>query len=95
MDGKAPHLLLDVRDDYEREVSALPNSLHLPLGQLIANAEGLEVDRETKIIIYCRSGKRSQTACAFLSQNGFTDVSNLTGGITAWKHEIQPDLPVA
>lgn len=43
----------------------------------------------------CRSGARSGRACEFLQSQGFTNVANLKGGITAWAKEIDPTLPVA
>lgn len=93
-DGKSP-LLLDVREDYEREVSCINGSVHVPLGALIADPSALEITKEADIVVYCRSGMRSQTACAFLNQHGFLNVFNLKGGIAAWKQEIQPEMPVA
>lgn len=95
MEGGQSPLILDVREDYEREVSCLNGSVHVPLGMLIADPTVLEVAKEAEIVVYCRAGTRSQTACAFLQQQGFLNVFNLKGGITAWKQEIQPEMPVA
>ena len=41
----------------------------------------------------CRSGGRSMQVANFLAQNGFTQVYNLQGGITAWSREIDPGVP--
>jgi sulfur-carrier protein adenylyltransferase/sulfurtransferase len=63
-------------------VGELPNRL----GELAA-----QKDRE--IVVHCKSGARSQKAALALKQAGFTNVSNLTGGITAWAEKIDPSLP--
>jgi rhodanese-related sulfurtransferase len=48
-------------------------------------SESLQVPRDTEIVVYCRSGNRSEMAQSFLASRGFTAVRNLTGGIIAWK----------
>ncbi|NLL71442.1 MAG: FAD-dependent oxidoreductase [Epulopiscium sp.] len=76
-------LILDVREEQEREEGYIPNSLHIPLSILRENMEQLPKDK--KIIIYCRSGSRSYLACRILSQNGFVNVKNLMGGYVFYK----------
>jgi adenylyltransferase/sulfurtransferase len=45
------------------------------------------------VIVHCRSGARSQKAALALKAAGFTNVSNLTGGILAWADKIDPSMP--
>ncbi len=73
--------LLDVRETYEREEGHI-GGVHIPLGQL--EERFVELSHETPIVIYCRSGGRSQRACALLNEEGF-DVYNLQGGKTAFE----------
>ena len=52
-----------------------------------------EIDRDKKVVIHCRSGKRSGDAITFLEQqHGFTNLYNLAGGILAWASEIDPTM---
>jgi adenylyltransferase/sulfurtransferase len=95
LDQSEPIVLIDVRENYEREISSLPQSIHLPLGVLISNIADLDIEQDRDVIVYCRSGMRSQTAATILRQHGVSRVYNLIGGITAWQAEIDPSMPVA
>lgn len=88
--GKAV-VLLDVREDFEREIAALEGATAIPLGEL--EARSAELDRRARTVVLCHSGIRSAYAVGALLQNGFTDVRNLTGGIDAWSREIDPSVP--
>ena len=79
-----PHksVILDVRDDAERQQGYIPGSIHIPLAQLRLRFSELPWDHE--IIPYCRSGQRSYYACRLLSQHGFR-VRNLTGSYRTWE----------
>lgn len=72
---------LDVRETGEREKGALPDSYHIPLGQLRGRLD--ELPKDKTLIVYCQSGQRSYLACRVLSQNGF-DCRNLTGAYRTW-----------
>jgi adenylyltransferase/sulfurtransferase len=80
-------LLLDVREPWEHELVALPDSTLVPLGQLPATLDALPRDRET--IVYCHHGIRSQDA---LRQLLAADIParHLAGGIDAWSREVDP-----
>jgi NADPH-dependent 2,4-dienoyl-CoA reductase/sulfur reductase-like enzyme/rhodanese-related sulfurtransferase len=75
-------VLLDVRDDDEREEGYIPESLHIPLPELRQRLSELPDDRE--IIAYCQTGQRSYFACRLLMLNGFK-ARNLTGAYRTWK----------
>lgn len=83
--------LLDVRDPHELHISSLGGQL-IPLEDLSERLDELNPDDE--IVVMCRSGARSAKACEILEENGFSNVSNLKGGINAWAKEIDPSLPV-
>jgi len=91
MSHSAP-ALLDVREPWEYELCHLPGSLLIPLDQLPARVAELPEDRP--LIVICHHGVRSLMAQQFLSRLGLVDVYNLTGGIAAWAHEIDPDMAV-
>ncbi|MBP3960909.1 FAD-dependent oxidoreductase [Gemmata sp. G18] len=75
-------LVLDVRDAPERAGGAIPDSVHIPLGELRARLSELPRDRE--IVAHCASGQRSYTACRVLMQHGFR-CRNLAGSFKTWK----------
>lgn len=87
--GPAP-LLLDVREDDEREVARIEPSLHIPMGELPRRLS--ELPSERTIIVYCHHGSRSQMVGAFLEQEGFRSVINLQGGIDAWAADVDPAM---
>jgi adenylyltransferase/sulfurtransferase len=92
--GQEP-VILDVRETHELQIASLPrtkNTHHIPLGQLMARVHELDRHKEEEIVVYCRSGGRSQMAVHFLMQNGF-QARNLKGGILAWSQEIDPKVP--
>jgi rhodanese-related sulfurtransferase len=90
-DPKSPILLLDVREDDERETARIEPSLHIPMGQITQRAGELPKDR--RIVVYCHSGVRSQMVAGFLAQRGHADIANLVGGIDAWSRTVDPDVP--
>ena len=87
-----PHLL-DVREQEEHDLVALPNSTLIPLGEIASRVDELEDWRDKEIVVYCHHGIRSLNAIAQLRHFGFTKLQNLAGGIERWTTEIDPALP--
>lgn len=77
------HTLLDVRQPWEYEEFHLPGATLLPLGELADRLAELPSDKP--LLVYCASGRRSAAASALLAGQGFADVTNMLGGIMAWK----------
>ena len=71
--------LVDVREPNEVAAASLPDSIFIPLGELPERIG--ELDPNRPVALLCRSGGRSGKASEFLVANGFTDVTNLTGGM--------------
>ena len=69
------------------------NAPLIPVGQLEARIGEIPVGKDAEIVIHCRSGARSQKAALILKSAGFTNVSNLAGGILEWADKIDPSLP--
>ncbi|HKB58569.1 MAG TPA: rhodanese-like domain-containing protein [Gallionellaceae bacterium] len=84
-------IVLDVREADEFKTGRLLNAKHIPLGKLRDRVGELERYRDKPIVVVCRSGNRSATACSLLGKEGFTQVYNLSGGIMAWQ---KAGLPV-
>ncbi len=83
-------LVLDVRADSEFADERIPKARHIPLGQLQKRVKELEKFKARPIVAVCRTGSRSAHACRILKKAGFNNVSNLTGGMSAW---VQAGLP--
>jgi molybdopterin/thiamine biosynthesis adenylyltransferase/rhodanese-related sulfurtransferase len=85
-------VLLDVREPHELEISALPNAVNIPLGQLAGRLS--ELDSAEEMVVLCKGGTRSARALELLVSAGFKKVKNLKGGINAWAREVDKSLPV-
>ena len=81
------HLLLDVREPDEYEQGAIPDSLHIPRGNLESGIENRVTDRDQPIVVMCAGGVRSAFAADTLAQLGYTDVVSMDGGFNRWKDE--------
>jgi rhodanese-related sulfurtransferase len=82
--------VVDVRTDVEYEASHIPGSRHVPLADLQAESEKL--DRETPVVVYCRSGERSGPAAdAFAASGG--DAHSIEGGLLQWAEDGLPVEP--
>ncbi len=88
-----PPRLLDVREPEELALAALPGAVHIPLGELAERIEELEASRDQEWVVVCHHGVRSAMATGFLSANGFSRASNLSGGIDRWSLDVDPAVP--
>ncbi len=82
--------LLDVREHFEIAIAAIPGAKVIPLGDLPDSLDAL--DRTREIIVMCRSGRRSADATRQLQAAGFTNVTNLAGGILRWSDDVDPTV---
>jgi len=82
--------LLDVREDWERSIASVSGAMHIPMAQVPARMA--ELDRNTEVVVLCRSGRRSLEVAKLLQGNGFK-TSNLSGGILAWSRDVDPSIP--
>ena len=83
--------VIDVREPLELELAKLPGAKHVPLGTLPDRIG--ELDRDVPLVVVCHHGIRSAAACAWLVREGFSNVTNLSGGIDAWSTDVDPDVP--
>ena len=82
--------VVDVREpsEFTGPLGHIEGSELVPLGQLLGSAQGW--DRDQALLLVCRSGSRSGSACRALSQMGFRNLYNLAGGMMAWNQEGLP-----
>ena len=87
-----PLQLIDVREPFEWDIANLgaQGAVLIPLGDLADRLN--ELDRDTDIVLYCRSGSRSAGAARHLQAHGFERVWNLKGGIRGWAEAVDPDM---
>jgi len=85
-DTEGKVVLLDVRQPEEYEADHIPGAKLIPLGEL-EDRHG-ELDKEGRVVTYCRSGKRSLGAAVLLCGLGFQEVYNIGGGILYWGREL-------
>ena len=88
--GETP-LVLDVREDWELQLARIPDVLHVPMSQIPARLG--EFQRDAEVIVMCHAGGRSMRVAHFLANQGFTDVANLSGGISAWSQAVDATVP--
>ncbi|MCC7046121.1 MAG: sulfurtransferase [Alphaproteobacteria bacterium] len=84
------HLVVDVREQWELEIASLPDSLHLPLGDLPARYTELPKDRP--LVVLCRTGRRSLQATMWLRAQGYGNAVNLRGGVHLWSDQVDPTM---
>lgn len=87
--GGSPPLIVDVREPDEFARERIAGAALVPISQFVARHAELPKDRP--LFVLCQAGSRSQSATMYLLQAGWTDVRNVTGGISAW---MQAGLPV-
>jgi rhodanese-related sulfurtransferase len=84
--------IVDVREANEVAIGRLPNSIHIPLAQVLDRASEIDPARET--VVHCKMGGRSARAIEALKRSGFTgNLLNLAGGILAWSNDVDPSVP--
>ena len=86
-------LLLDVRQPEEWQRARIEGARLVPLGELEARLAELSDWKERRVIAHCHHGARSARACEILAAAGFSDLTNLVGGIDAWSLTVDPAVP--
>lgn len=90
LDAKENIQFIDVREQAEWDEAHIAGATLLPLSKLEAIYENFLKDKDAQIVIHCRSGARSMNACMFLMSKGFTNLTNVKGGIMGWAQEGFP-----
>lgn len=86
--GEQLHIL-DVREPDENAEYNIGGTL-IPLGMIQSmQVDEIEDWKDEEVIVYCRSGRRSMTACLMLETMGFTNTKNLEGGMLSWQEAEQ------
>lgn len=84
LDAKENIQFIDCREEHEWKDINIPGATLLPLSEFETKYESVLKDKNAPIVIHCRSGKRSMNACMFLLSKGYTNLTNVEGGILDW-----------
>lgn len=84
--NKEDYVILDVRTKEEYEEERIPDSVLLPLDRLEYEAEDVLPDKDMRIYVYCRTGRRSLSAAYKLISLGYTNVYDV-GGILSYTED--------
>lgn len=83
-------VVVDVREPGEFQGGHIARAINIPLGQIGQRSQELKKFKQRPIVMCCASGARSARAGAILRKEGFTDVRNLAGGLSAWRRQNLP-----
>ena len=81
------NITIDVREVHEFERGPIAGAVNIPLSQLPKRLKEIPTDKQ--VFLYCQSGMRSKQAARLLSRNRYTNLVDLTGGISAWSGPVQ------
>lgn len=87
--------LIDVREPEELAIAHLDGFINLPLSQFAEWSRQIQaqMNPDTETIVMCHHGMRSAQMCQWLTNQGFTNVKNLVGGIDAYSDRIDSSVP--
>jgi adenylyltransferase/sulfurtransferase len=93
LDRKDDFVLVDCRLPNEYQITHIDGAKLIPLQAIGQRIGELAAHRRSKIVVHCRSGKRSMQFAQVLRQNGFADVKSMAGGILLWNTDVNPGGP--
>ena len=89
MDEQPNAIILDVREQAEYDSGHIPGAALLPVGEINEDSAAQVIpDKDTVVLVYCRSGNRSKKASQALAELGYTQVYEF-GGIMDWPYDIE------
>ena len=88
MDTEEGYVILDVREQDEYDAGHIPGAILIPYTQIEEKANDMLPDKAQRILVYCRSGRRSMIAAEALAELGYTNIKEF-GGIIDWPYEVE------
>lgn len=83
-------IILDVREQDEYDSGHIPGAVLLPVGTIDGDTTAAVIpEKDSTVLVYCRSGNRSKTASSALAELGYTNIYEF-GGINTWPYETEP-----
>lgn len=82
-------IILDVREQNEYDSGHIPGAILLPVGTIDEDTAAAVIpEKDSTVLVYCRSGNRSKTASSALAELGYTNIYEF-GGINTWPYETE------
>lgn len=82
-------IILDVREQDEYDSGHIPGAVLLPVGTIDEETAAEVIpEKDSTVLVYCRSGNRSKTASSALAELGYTNIYEF-GGINTWPYETE------
>ena len=82
-------IILDVREQDEYDSGHIPGAVLLPVGSIDEDTAAEVIpEKDSTVLVYCRSGNRSKTASSALAELGYTNIYEF-GGINTWPYETE------
>lgn len=103
VDKGKPHVLVDVRPAHHFKISAIPESLNIPLPMLEEKLSTLDLalkkagqssSEPASLYVVCRRGNDSQRAVQLLNEKGFSSAKDIIGGLESWAKDVDPTFPI-
>ncbi|MDI9242881.1 rhodanese-like domain-containing protein [Ruminococcus sp. YH-rum2234] len=89
MEEQEDAIVLDVREKEEYETGHIPGAVLLPLGTIDEDSAASVIPKKDSVVlVYCRSGRRSKQASQALAELGYTQIYEF-GGINDWPYEVE------
>jgi rhodanese-related sulfurtransferase len=88
--SRSKPLVLDVRDEAEFLSGHIQGAKHIPVAELANRIKEIEKYKDKPVLVHCRSGMRSKTACTILQAQQFTKLNQLQGGLESWQEAKLP-----
>ena len=89
MMGSQEVIILDVREQDEYDSGHIPSAVLLPVGSIDEDTAAEVIpEKDSTVLVYCRSGNRSKTASSALAELGYTNIYEF-GGINTWPYETE------
>lgn len=90
MDNQQEVVILDVREQDEYDSGHIPSAVLLPVGTIDEDTAAEVIpEKDSAVLVYCRSGNRSKTASSALADLGYTNIYEF-GSINTWPYETEP-----
>src|SRR5512133_2089393 len=91
--GKKDFVLIDVREEVERDINLIPGSILIPKGDFQTGAALGDLPQDKQVVLYCKTGVRSAEVLALVHGAGLADAVHVGGGVSAWVRQVDPSQP--
>jgi adenylyltransferase/sulfurtransferase len=91
--GTKDFVLIDVREQVERDINVIPGSILIPKGDFQTGVALGDLPQDKQVVLYCKTGVRSAEVLALVHGAGLADAVHVGGGVSAWVRQIDPSQP--